>query len=151
MGIGPARYNHYGYQKVDFLPPICDYMYIISQRKPGEIASFETLINPFDKYVWAFTLASTISVMAALTIMKRCWNLKQGRPSYENNYYKGEKQHNYFLLGCSISIFRYHTNFECIGKERSFIRARCSQARFSVQKISNTSVDALWICDIIRV
>ena len=83
---------HYVYEVADFLPPMSVYDYIISQKKPEEIASYDTLIHPFDKYVWAFTFASTIGVMVTLILMKKFWNIKQGHSSYENDYYKGDKQ-----------------------------------------------------------
>ena len=51
LGIGQIALTDYRFQLVDFLPPMSTNAYCIISQKPQEITTYDTIINPFDKYV----------------------------------------------------------------------------------------------------
>ena len=67
LGIGPATLAHYRLKLVDFLPPMYTYGDFLASQKPKELTSFDTIIIPFDKYVW-FCMIGCISAQFLLLI-----------------------------------------------------------------------------------
>ena len=53
----------------DYLRPVGAYNYRFVSATPEKIQNYLTLINPFDGYVWAFLLASVVTVTITLIII----------------------------------------------------------------------------------
>ena len=73
MGIGQTSMVSYRYSLVDYLHWMYVYEFLISTIKPKEVSSLETLLYPFDFYVWIFTIASVIAVLMFLIIAQNLW------------------------------------------------------------------------------
>ena len=91
IGIGQAGFIELYFQKVDFLPPMTHYEFIISQRKPKEIVSYTALIYPVDKYVWVFTLLSSFIMFITLKLAKKVGNLITGPATPNEGNSRGKK------------------------------------------------------------
>ena len=76
--------------KFGVLPWMYMYEYPIKQRKPREIASFETLINPFDNIVWAFYIGCTITIFIILVVMQELWSKISGKASPSGYMFQGD-------------------------------------------------------------
>ena len=59
---GVAEYN-------DFLGPVGTHNFRFMSATPKEIQNYLTLINPYDGYIWAFLLASVVTVAITLIII----------------------------------------------------------------------------------
>ena len=73
LGIGQPSMVSYRYSLVDYLHWMYVYEFLISTIKPKEVSSLETLLYPFDFYVWIFTIASVIAVLMFLIIAQNLW------------------------------------------------------------------------------
>ena len=73
IGIGQTSMVSYRYSLVDYLHWMYVYEFLISTIKPKEVSSLETLLYPFDFYVWIFTIASVIAVLMFLIIAQNLW------------------------------------------------------------------------------
>ena len=51
---------------------------ILVSRKPKEIATYDTIVIPFDKYVWSFTLGCIITQFLLLVMMQNLWSFVTG-------------------------------------------------------------------------
>ena len=76
--------------KYDALPWMYMYEFYLKHRKPAQIASFETLINPFDSYVWAFSIGSTITIFVVLVVMQKLWSNVSGIASPIGYMFQGD-------------------------------------------------------------
>ena len=52
--------------------------FVMMSKKPHEIASFDTIIYPFDSYVWIFTLGSMLAEFVMLLLMQNSWHRASG-------------------------------------------------------------------------
>ncbi len=73
IGIGRSGLMHYRAQTVDFLAQISSITFHFMSQKPPAIASYETLVLPFDEIVWAFLAGSALVASALLGLMSICW------------------------------------------------------------------------------
>ena len=85
IGIGQASMMAYRYQVVDFLPYMFSYEFLIMTGKPIQTPAYETLIHPFDRYIWIFIFAFILFVSCALTAIEKVWLLGPGRDSQKNS------------------------------------------------------------------
>ena len=84
-------YNH----KSDFIGPAGAVEVHLLSNAPQETPKYETIFSPFDRYVWAFSLASLGAVTMALLIIDKIhatWSRRsskgeslQGKPNYSKN------------------------------------------------------------------
>ena len=70
LGIGQISLKDYRFQLVDFLPPMSTNAYLIVSQKPQEITIHNTIIIPFDKYVWLFMFCCIFAQFILLVIMQ---------------------------------------------------------------------------------
>ena len=85
MGIGQAGMVSYRFDLVEYLHWMYVHEFLLSTIKPKDVASLGTLVYPFDGYVWAFTIASVISVLICLMVARKLW-LNLSRSAADKNY-----------------------------------------------------------------
>ena len=89
MGIGQANFADYRYRVVDYLAPMYMHGYIMAGKRPDEIASYDTLIYPFDSYYWLFTICSVLVVFLTLLFAKLLWSLEHFKTNQNVYIYEG--------------------------------------------------------------
>ena len=89
LGIGPTYFTDYRYKLVDFLPAMYPEEVILASQKPKEITSYDTIILPFDKYVWSFTLGCIITQFLLLIIMQNLWSSVTGTSNPHDFMFEG--------------------------------------------------------------
>ena len=90
IGIGQKGFANMISVKYDALPWMYLHEYPLRQRKPIQIASFETLTNPFDSYVWAFCIGCTITIFVVLVVMQKLWSRASGKASPSGYMFQGD-------------------------------------------------------------
>ena len=65
------------------------YELVLSSRKPEEIASYDTLIYPFDSYIWGFIIGATLVTFMVLLTMQKLWNNIYGKTLTFDHIFKG--------------------------------------------------------------
>ena len=79
-------------------------------KKPEQIASYETIVHPFDGYVWLFTIISMMAQFLALYFMQNIWSLISGRNNPRDYIFEGLNnilQQHSFTLNYNLTFFRY--------------------------------------------
>ena len=89
MGIGQSSFSAYRNKLVDFLPNMYMHEFVMQSKKPHEIASFDTIIYPFDSFIWIFSLGSMLAVFAMLLLMQNSWNKASGTPNNDDHVFEG--------------------------------------------------------------
>ena len=77
---------------MDYLAPMFVHEYVFATARARETVSYEILIHPFDKYVWAFTMASTILILATILVLDKFGNFTRRRQVSLNNTFEGQKK-----------------------------------------------------------
>ena len=65
------------------------YEYIMHGKRPGIIASYDTIVYPFDGYVWLFAIISMIAQFLTLCIMQMIWSIISGVTNSRNYIFEG--------------------------------------------------------------
>lgn len=76
---------------VDHLPWMSVYEWPIQNIKPKEIASFGTIMYPFDKYTWTFVSLAIVGEFITLIIMQLVWSGAVGISTPRDFVYQGEE------------------------------------------------------------
>ena len=77
---------------VDFLPAMYMYEYIMLSKRPDQIASYDTIVYPFDAYIWIFITISMIAQFLALFIMQNVWSISSGASNPKDYIFQGSNQ-----------------------------------------------------------
>ena len=107
---------------------------ILASQKPKEITSYDTIIIPFDKYVWYFTLGCIITQFLLLIIMQNLWSSVTGINNPNDYVFEGMVLHNKLFRGwykCRILDFFLST--ELIPKRR--LERWVQRRGFGIRKI----------------
>ena len=91
MGIGQSSFSAYRNKLVDFLPNMYMHEFVMQSKKPYEIASFDTIIYPFDSFIWVFSLSSMLAVLFMLLLIQKSWLEVSGLQYNVNHIYEGIK------------------------------------------------------------
>ena len=75
--------------KLDYLAPMFLNEYVFATARAKEIVSYKTLIHPFDKYVWCFTLASAFLILATICTLTKLENFITQTQTPKNNTFEG--------------------------------------------------------------
>ena len=89
LGINALSIIDYRYPRIDYLPWMYVYELVLSSRKPEEIASYDTLIYPFDSYIWGFIIGATLVTFMVLLTMQKLWNNIYGKTLTFDHIFKG--------------------------------------------------------------
>ena len=106
MGIGQPPLKHYRYKIVDYLPYMYEHQFIITSGQPREIVSYNSILDPFDAYVWGFSVSIIIAEFILLIVMQNLWSIVSAKPNPHDYIYQGFGT--YFQL-CAY----HHTHFHC--------------------------------------
>ena len=88
---------------VDNLPWMSVYEWPIENIKPKEVASFATLMDPFDNFSWAFVFGAVVVEFIILIIMQLVWSYVAEKATPKDFVYQGEK-----LIRCMMEyLCRY--------------------------------------------
>ncbi len=68
VGLAQASLLHYRFQRVDYLPQMFAYRFLIMSREPSAVASYETLVMPFTPRMWALIAAAVIALIAVTAV-----------------------------------------------------------------------------------
>ena len=58
-------------------------------RKPKPVASYDTIVNPFDYSTWGFTFVSIVVQFFLLLMVQNVWTKVSGRVNPEDYIYEG--------------------------------------------------------------
>ena len=100
LGIGQIAFKDYRFKMVDYLPPMYTFESRLLSRKPDEITSYDTIIIPFDKYVWSFTFGSIFAQFLLLVIMQHLYSKVTGARITIDFIYEG------YFTECQTYIYR---------------------------------------------
>ena len=89
LGIGNLALQDYRFKLVDYLPHMYLFETVLASQKPKEISSYDTIIIPFDKYVWSFMLFSICSQFLLLVIMQHLYSDVTGIRNPKDFLYEG--------------------------------------------------------------
>ena len=92
---------------VDNLPWMSVYEWPIQTIKPKEIASFDTLMYPFDNYTWAFVFGAIIGEFTIMIIMQLVWSGLVGKSTPRDFVYQGEEYQKYDIFCKDILTIKY--------------------------------------------
>ena len=93
MGIGQINLADYRYRIVDYLPAMNMFEYVMGSKKPGEIASYDTIIIPFDNYVWSFIFGCICAQFLLLVMMQHLYSNVTGTSNPTDFIYEGLLTH----------------------------------------------------------
>jgi hypothetical protein len=65
------------------------YEYVVATAKAKEIASYDTLLYPFDIYIWSFIVTMTILEIAILLAIEHFWKATTGINSSRSFIFEG--------------------------------------------------------------
>ena len=89
LGIGQTAFKDYRFESVDFLPSMYMLETFLATRKPKEIASYDSIIIPFDKYVWSFTFGCILVQFLLLVVMQYLYSHVTGTKHTNDFIYEG--------------------------------------------------------------
>ena len=79
----------------------------MASQKPISITTYDTIIIPFDKYVWVFTICSIIAEFILLIAMQNVWSFMTGTNNPDDFIFEGGFFP--FLIGSVISMNKFQT------------------------------------------
>ena len=65
------------------------YEYIMKSKKPHEIATYDTIVYPYDAYIWIFIIVTMLAQFLALHILQRTWSFLSGQPNPRHYIFEG--------------------------------------------------------------
>ena len=90
MGIGQPIYADYRYGVVDYLSPMYMNEYVMASKKPSEIATYDTIVYPFDSYCWLFTICSILAEFLLLVFAQNLWCSMNDKNYQDDHIYEGQ-------------------------------------------------------------
>ena len=72
IGVGQHAIIHMRYKLVEYLPWMFVYINGVQSKKAEQINTLDTLIYPFDQYIWYFTASFSMAVFIALIFIQKC-------------------------------------------------------------------------------
>ena len=91
----------YRLQRIDFLPYMFAYEFVIMTRKPLQVPEYEALTYPFDNYIWIFLFSSMAVVSCTLIMLQTIWSTGPGEDSPKDSSTQSE----YLLSIFSLAEF----------------------------------------------
>ena len=89
IGMGQTQLALYRYKVVDYLHYMHEYPYVMFSRKPTEIVSYDSIIYPFDTYVWALTWIMITSQFILLVSLQNVWAIASGNTNPRDYIFQG--------------------------------------------------------------
>ena len=89
LGIGQIYYESYRFKLVDYLPPMYRSAELLLSQKPKEVISYDTIVIPFDKYLWFFMLGCMCAQFLVLVKMQQLYSRVTGKAIPKDLIYEG--------------------------------------------------------------
>ena len=89
LGVGQTSFVSYRYKMVSYLPYMYMYEFAFTSPKPKPIITYDTLIYPFDNYIWGFTLAFTFVTFVILATFQKIWAYASGEKNPDGWLFQG--------------------------------------------------------------
>ena len=89
LGIGQTSMVHHRYKLVDYLPPMYTSWLLFGSKKPGELTTYDSIVIPFDKYVWAFMFGCICAQFLLLVSMQQLYSIVAGTRNSIDFIYEG--------------------------------------------------------------
>ena len=89
LGIGQIAIEDYRFKSVDYLPTMYTSELFLMSQKPREIASYDTIILPFDKFVWAFMFGCICAQFLLLIVMQELYSTVTRTRNPDDFIYEG--------------------------------------------------------------
>ena len=89
MGIGQLAQVDHRFKLVDYLPPMYRDGLFFGSKKPGELTTYDSIVIPFDKYVWAFMFGSVCAQFLLLVLMQQLYSIVTGTRNSIDFIYEG--------------------------------------------------------------
>ena len=90
LGIFQITLEDYRLRLIDYLPPMYTVEFYLNSKKPRATTTYDTIIIPFDKYVWTFMMVCIFTQFLLLVLMQRLYNNATGTEYLNNFIYEGD-------------------------------------------------------------
>ena len=97
IGIAPMPYE-FGFKLVDYLPHMYTHEFPFLSKKPVETDTYDTIIKPFDKYVWIFMFVCIFMQFLLLRVLQQLYNQVTGTKNPKNFIYEGNVQDSIYVI-----------------------------------------------------
>ena len=89
LGIGQTDFEDYRFEVVDFLPPMYMHQNLLASQRPKEIASYDTIVIPFENNMWFATFGCILAQFLLLVVMQILWSHVTGTSKPEDFIFEG--------------------------------------------------------------
>ena len=89
LGIGQLALVDKRFKLVDYLPPMYTIGLLFASKKPRELTTYDSIVIPFDKYVWAFMFGCICAQFLLLVLMQQLYSIVAGTRNSIDFIYEG--------------------------------------------------------------
>ena len=89
IGIGQVPVTTHRHKLVVYLPYMYADQWLLRSRKPKPVASYDTIVNPFDYYTWGFTFLTIFIQFSLLLVAQNVWSKASGGHNPNDYIYEG--------------------------------------------------------------
>ena len=89
IGIGQVPFTTHRHKLVVYLPYMYADQWLLRSRKPKPVASYDTIVNPFDYYTWGFTFLTIFIQFSLLLVAQNVWSKASGGHNPNDYIYEG--------------------------------------------------------------
>ena len=61
----------------------------MKSKRPGEIATYDTIVYPFDAYIWILIIVSMMAQFLALFVIQNVWAFMSGDSNPKDYIFEG--------------------------------------------------------------
>ena len=91
IGVGQHAIISKRAKLIEYLPWMFVYINGVQSKKAEQISNtLDTLIFPFDKYIWLFTITFTMAVFILLIFIQKCWIHASGQKPPDGWIFQGD-------------------------------------------------------------
>ena len=111
LGIFQITFEDYRLMLIDYLPHMYTIEFYLTSKKPRPTTTYDTIVIPFDKYVWTFMIVCILTQFLLLVLMQQLYNNVTGT---ENQYnlqylYEGNISTNLTIFQINSARMRFQT------------------------------------------
>ena len=87
LGIFQITFEDYRLMLIDYLPHMYTIEFYLNSQKPRSTTTYDTIVIPFDKYVWTFMIVCICTQFLLLVLMQQLYNNATGTENQDNLQY----------------------------------------------------------------